>query len=1130
MPEMKLFTSNKLEVLADLLAGVVRVPLSSPFVPEVVVVQSRGMERWVSMELSRRLGVWANCRFPFPNAFVKQIFAAVLGQAASLDLWNPDVLSWRIMGLLPGFLDNPAFYPLRNYLSAEHESPGQGNAGRELKLFQLADRIADVFDQYSIFRPEMIAAWETGETGEAGAAGGQTPPDQQWQAELWRALAGQTPLRCRAGIRAEFLELLRRDGIDPMGLRGRAGLPQRISVFGVSELPKFHIEIFLELSKLMDVNLFIMNPCKEYWFDIVPQKVIVREKKPAQHHREEGNSLLASMGKSARDFFSILADMGVEEDSFFPDSMADDEKNLLTRVQADILHLRRRGVDNAPKARLDLDDESIRVHSCHGPMREVEALRDHLLDLFQQFPDIAPRDIVVMAPDIEAYTPFIQAVFAAPRDAFRDSAKDSGQDAAQAIPFSIADRTARRGSEIIDAFLAVLELGAGRFGAAQVLDLLENQAIKQKFILSDREAETARRWAFEAGIRWGVDAEHRRELGLPGFSENTWEAGIDRMLLGYAMSVDGDNLFKGILPFDAVEGAEAATALGKLVEFRDRLFSSVRGLSRPRLLSAWAEDLIALFESLFQPLEDEESETGMIRQALLGLAEIERLSGFDQPADFSVIRAWLTSSLGGASLGGGFLSAGVTFCAMVPMRGIPFRVLCLLGMNDAAFPRREKPLSFDLTASHPRPGDRSLRGEDRWLFLEALLSARDRLHISYVGQSQRDGKDLPPSVLVSELLDAVDQGFFIADDEDKKPSEILVVKHRLQAFSPAYFSNQGSLFSYSKENFSASRLLAPEASRKKRGLFIDHPLPPPLEEDRQIELAELMGFFSNPAKRLLQKRLGFSLANKDETTEDREPFEVAGFEKYSLEQGLVDRRLTGKTAEEKELAGALPILKARGELPHGVVGEVGFVSLARETGAFLRKVETHLKAAALEPVSFELALGDFRLEGRITGLRENGLALFRPAKLKAKDYIKGWLQHLALNLLAHNLIDDLELPDLPRTTRIIGKDKVAELPPLEDAASLLLNLLEIYWQGLSEAAPFFPEASLAYANGLRGKNGGRQKALSSARGKWEGGMYASAEADDPNFALCFGEVDPLDERFEELAERVFGPMLDLLEK
>jgi len=1117
MPGIKLFTSNRLEILADLLAGVVRDPLASPLVAETVVVQSRGMERWVSMELSKRLGVWANCWFPFPNAFIKQVFASSLGDEESFEVWSPEVLTWRIMGLLPELLGNTPFTPLRNYLSfkasrqpdweAEPTNLDANASADELKLFQLARRIADVFDQYSIFRPEMLIAWEKTK---------QTPPDhgdqgdQQWQAELWQALAGQTNCRHRARIRTDFLDSAQRNRIDPE----QCGLNGRINVFGISELPRFHLEVLSALAEQIDVNLFVMNPCKGYWSDIVPRKVIAKKAASSAQmlgqHLEEGNSLLASMGKAAGDFFNILADMGVEHEGVFVDPrVQENENSLLAAIQSDILHLCRRGAEDAPRLPMGANDESIRIHSCHGPMREVEVLHDSLLDLFQRFPAVAPRDVVVMAPNIEEYAPFIQAVFS------------SSGDPTRAISFSIADRTAGKGSEIIAAFLAALELSAGRFGAAGVLDLLECQAIKDKFQFSDREVETVRRWVCDAGIRWGVDAEHRRELGLPGFPENTWEAGVERLLLGYAMADEGDNLFAGRLPFNAVEGAEASAVLEKFTAFYDSLVSGLRSLHKPRPLSRWEEKLTSLFDNLFLPSEHEETEARMIRQALLGLSEIETLSGFDRPVDMAAVRAQLGSSLGGAALGGGFLSAGVTFCAMIPMRGIPFRVICLLGMNDTAFPRRERPPGFDLMRKMPRPGDRSLRNEDRYIFLEALLSARDRLHISYVGQSLRDGSALPPSVLVSELLDAVDQGFSLPEG-NKKPTEAITVKHRLQAFSPAYFAEGKKLFSYSEENLRASRLLLPDAVKKKRGLFVEAPLPPPDEDFRNLDLQELMGFFSNPCKYLLRKRLGFSIDDRDETVEEREFFEISGLEKYILEQKLLNRSLEGKTPEN-----AIAALNAAGEIPHGASGQAGFASLVRETNLFLRKIEPHLQSAPLEAASFEMALGRFRLSATLTGLRTNGLVIFRPARrLKAKDYLKGWLQHLALNLA-----DDALHAGLHRETIIIAKDNELFLPSLDNAETgaeaIMLDLLEIYWQGLSEALPFFPESSFAYAKTMRGKEPSRQKALNAARAKWEGNWHSDAECDDPHHALCFGDEDPFNERFEELAEKIFGPVPDL---
>ncbi|MCD6353665.1 MAG: exodeoxyribonuclease V subunit gamma [Proteobacteria bacterium] len=852
MPGLKLFVSNRLEVLADKLAEVLKTPLPSPLEKEIIVVQSKGMERWVSMQLASRRGICANCSFPFPNAFVHEIFRKVLPEIPERSPFDPKIMTWRIMKLLPSCISKPGFESLGIYLR---------NTEEKLKLFQLSARIADTFDQYLIFRPQMIFGWEQG-------------TDEHWQAVLWRELLKESDKWHRAELGRYFFKVVKNSS------RRIEGLPERISVFGISALPRFHMEVFSNISLVTRVNLFLANPCKEYWGVILSDwemrkrtlRQSPRDLNDKELHLEKGNSLLASMGTLGRDFFDLVNEFQYEEWTSFEDGRED---NLLSCIQSDILNLIDRPQIPDKMKTVRSSDSSIQFHSCHSPMREIEVLHDQLLNMFETVPGLMPRDILVMTPDIETYSPYIQAVF------------DISTDDARWIPFSIADRSVRKESEIIDTFLAIIDIWGTRFSASQVLAILDSQAVRGRFGLLESDLELVRRWVKEIRIRWGIDGESRSQMGLPAFPENTWRAGLEQLLLGYAIPGHEKNLFGGILPYDHIEGREALV-LGKFLEFTEQLFSHVTSLGRPQTLDDWSEALNVLLEGFFMPEEDTEREMQVIRRVLKDLADMEEVSGFHEKIDINVIKWHLRHSFESTDLGFGFISGGVTFCALLPMRSIPFKVICLVGMNNDAYPRQSKPLGFDLMAKHPEPGDRSRRNDDRYLFLEAVLSTREKLYISYVGQSIQDNSLIPPSVLVSELMDYIEQGFNLPGKNIQKH---FFTKHRLQAFSPEYFKKNEKLFSYSRETLRAARCIL--KTRETPVPYISRELSGPGEEWKSIDLNDLYRFFANPAEFLLKRRLGIYLEKKESVVEEREPFDIKGLEKYLLEEKLLKGKLTG---------------------------------------------------------------------------------------------------------------------------------------------------------------------------------------------------------------------------------------------
>lgn len=1081
MKHFQLFTSNRMEVLIEALAEILEVPSTSPLDPEIIVVQSTGMERWISMELSRRHGIAANFQFPFPNAFVyDHVFRGVLADLPESSPFDREVMTWKIMRLLPPLLDRPEFEPLRHYLKDDRD---------RLRRYQLAVRIADTFDQYLVFRPDMIFDWEARKR------------EDGWQPILWRRLTAEADSPHRAALGRELFDRLRADP------ETAEHLPERISVFGITTLPPFHIQVLDEISKHRMVNLFLLNPCADYWGDILSNR---ERRRTLRRGREKGlseadlhlgdeNGLLTSMGMQGRDFFDMITEFYTDE---FDDFQDPGEETLLSCIQSDILFRRNRPSEHAEKKTLDRGDDSIRIHVCHSPMREIEVLHDRLLALFESDGAPAPRDILVMTPDIEAYAPYIQAVFdRPPEDPLR-------------IPFSIADRAVRTESRVIDVFLTILDLTGGRFGAAQVLSVLENPSVFQKFELSEGDLDRIRDWVRNTRIRWGLDEKSRSGMGLPEIPENTWRAGLDRLLLGYAMTGGGERSFGGIPPYDNIEGGETAI-LGRFLQFTRSLFHQVESLRRPASPATWADRLHTLLEDLFHAGEETETELQFLRDTLAGLRETTERGGFEEAVDIRVIQSHLSQRLQEDPYGFGFITGGITFCAMLPMRSIPFRVICLVGLHSDEYPRRSKPLGFDLMARHPKPGDRSRRNDDRYLFLESILSARERFYISYVGRSAKDNAPIPPSVVVSELIDVIQRGF---ETEDAAPLEdFLLTEHRLQAFSPAYFSKDAPdrFFSYSMENLEAARRLM--APRRAPEPFIAGPLSAPEPELKTLNLETLASFLVHPAKFLLNRRLNLYLETDASTIEERESFRICGLDQYQLEDDLVQKALAGR-----DPADLYPLKRASGELPHGTVGQCLFQNSCQQAEGFAKIIRPYVAENPKEPLDIDLSLEGFRLTGRIRNIYPDRMVRFRFATVKPKDHLRGWILHLAMNAAMGG--------EHASASLIAGKDDLWEYAPVDHAGDILLDLLKIYWQGLRRPLPFFPISAWAYAQVMSGGEKPPEAAWKAARNAWESG-YNPGEDDDPYFQKCFGHLDsPLDDEFGELALAVFGPLLDHAQK
>ncbi|MGC9975533.1 MAG: exodeoxyribonuclease V subunit gamma, partial [Syntrophales bacterium] len=778
------------------------------------------------------------------------------------------------------------------------------------------------------------------------------------------------------------------------------------------------------------------------------------------------------------------------------------EKNILSAIQSDILNLRDRGGTGDERLSISEDDSSIQIHSCHSKMREVEVLHDNLLAMFEEDPSLMPKDILVMTPDIEAYAPFIRAVF--------DITVMTESGEKQRIPFSIADISVKTEVEITDTFFEILDLYGSRFEVSRIISILESSHVKRKFDFSEKDVAVIRWWVADTRIYWGRDENDRRNMGLPGIPENTWKAGLEQLLLGYAMAQKDNLLFEGVLPYDNIEGGEAAV-LGRFLTFTDELLRQASDLGRAMTISDWSRTLICIMDKFFKVDNDMESERGLhvFRQKLRSLESMQVTAGFCEAIGIDVVKYYLRQVFAEETLGSGFLTGGMTFCAMLPMRSIPFKVICLLGMNNNSFPRQSRSVGFDLMLKAPRPGDPSRRNDDRYLFLEAMLSAREKLYISYIGQSSEDNSPLPPSVLVSELLDYIKQGFEICGEDI---SLHVVTKHRLQAFNPQYFKGDSRLFSYSEEDCGGARSLVNPSTPPS--VFIDGALSEPGDEWQAVDLNDLVNFFKNPARFILQRRLGVTFDDEAEQLREQELFELTGLEKYVLEQTLVQKALAGLN-----LYDYFAVAKASGQLPYGTVGSCNYESVARDVTVFVDGIRPYINTERLSPMDITMEISGLVLTGRVDSIHPGGVTHFRYARLKASDFLQAWLRHLVLNAVRRN--------GYPVRSYLFGKAESWEYTPVDDAEGILEILLKTYRMGLSKPLKFFPDSSWAYAQAVLIKGKSKDAGREEARKIWEGSDFGGrpGECEDPYFGLCFRSVDPLDKEFQGIAEKIFTPLI-----
>ncbi|MDU8924072.1 exodeoxyribonuclease V subunit gamma [Pasteurellaceae bacterium LIM206] len=1059
------YHSNQLDVQKDILLALMqREPLSDPFQSEVILVQSPGMAQWLQLEIADKKGIAANLKFPMPASFIWQQYADIFADVEQESAFAKEALTWRLMRLIPAFLSQPEFQPLAHYLTHSAQSAQQ-------KLYQLARKVADLFDQYIIYRPQWIEAWEHNDQQlierqmqkENLMANPELFSQLQrhitWQGRLWRALTEEIgrqqggELFHRANLHKRYLAYLAQPDVSPR-------LPSRIFIFGISALPKVYLDTFKAMSRHCDVHLFFNNPSQEYWADIVDphflEKLRVTQRidyhnrsqtallgRPVEFRALEdtadneklqaGNPLLASFGKLGRDFFYLLENL--ELDHEITAFVQHHEKTLLSQLQQQILQL----APSSPNSlRLTEHDHSLTIHACHSAMREVEVLHDYLLKLFETTPHLTPKDIVVMVADIDKYTPYIQAVFGQYQANLQH--KSTKQPDKRCIPFSISDNKLTESDVLLSAFLSLLNLKESRFSAEEVLALLDIPAIRGCFGIALADLPTIREWVADAGIRFGLEKSVTHEHQVTQ-NYNAWQAGLERMLLGFAMREE-NGIWQDSLGFDASHGLQGRLA-ALLAAFVERLYQWRQCLLQPHTMPDWKNYLFDLIDNFFVSDDVSPEPVLYLKNCILQVSEQLQNIGFNDKLDIEVIAEVMTEKLDEADTSMKFLVGRVSFCTLLPMRSIPFKVVCLLGMSEGEYPRQSTPNSFDLLHYHRQKGDRLRRDDDRYLFLEALLAAEEYCYISYVGQSIVDNSEREPSVLVSQLLDYLAEN--IEHYQYDNPQDIrdhLIRRHAMNVFSPKNFGLNDKLKNSDFQHRTFAKEWLPLA-RKERSEIKD--FSQPLEDDgeiiRTIELSQLIAFVQNPVKFFFEKRLGVYFNQLDEQILDSENFTLERLDLYTIRDDLA--RLG-----ENEMTDYFARLKVKGTLPYGQFGKIYEKEVQTEMTRFKTAIADYLdqpKRYKFLYLNVETSQGKINLNGTVNNLYSefNQRVSWRAGNITDKFKIENWLTYLALLVS-----DESALPPI-----FVGKDgKKHSFKTLEHSTALeqLVIYVESYLRGMRQ--------------------------------------------------------------------------------
>ncbi|WP_433715540.1 exodeoxyribonuclease V subunit gamma [Nocardia sp. CA-084685] len=1100
--------AERADALALALAALLAEPLPDAFAAEVVAVPAKGVERWLTQRLSTVLGVAggsdgvaANIQFPSPGALVAEVSAAASGVRPETDPWASEQVVWTLLRVIDASLGEPWSAVL-----ARHLGSGEPAGHRVGRRYATAAHLTALFDSYAAQRPGLIQEWAAG--SDTDGAGRAVPDDLLWQPELWRRLRAEVGVPSPAE-RLDAACARLRDAPDLVDL------PARLSLFGVTRLPSDQLAVLSALAQRRDVHLWLAHPSPVMWAQLsgLPAAVARADDVSATVVR---HPLLAGLGRDVRELQQRLVGAvdqhhaaigwnhsGIQEDS---------GRTLLAALQSGIRD------DVWPPEPASFDDRTVQVHSCHGPARQVEVLRECLLGLFAADHTLEPRDVLIMCPEVEAYAPLVRAGFGQKMVGSVESVGDSAHPA-HLLRVRLADRGRGVTNPMLAVIAVLLELADGRVTVTQVLDLAASETVRRRCGFDDDDIERLREWAAESGARWGIGQRQRQAFGLADFAQNTLNSAVDRILLGVTADESCEDWLDLALPLDDVDSNDVDLA-GRFAEFIDRLAVCLRDLRGPRPAQDWAAVLGRCLELL---TDVPDSQAWVRTEARRELAAATEHAG-DVPLRLADIGVLLSSRLAARPTRANFRTGELTVCTMVPMRSVPHRVVVLLGLDDEIFPRTSGVDGDDVLARNPLLGERDARSEDRQLLLDAVLAATERLLIFHTGADPVTGAHRPPAIPVAELLDA------LRAHVGAVGMDAVVTRHPLQGFDRRNFVAERP-FSFDTVAFAGARAAGQPA--QPRPAFLPEPLPP--LEPADVALADLISFVEHPVRAFLWQRLGLRVPEHEDDIADRLPIELDGLAKWELGERLLSARLTG--ADPSTLRAA--------EWRRGTLPPFGF------GGAVLDEVEStvdKLVRAALpeyqgapRAVDIAVDLGNGRrLTGTVPEVRGESLVRTTFSRLAPKHRIAAWV-----SLLGLAVTEDRSWRAVTTGRGQFGRpawrcELTAPEPPA--ALSILRELVRLRDAGLTEPLPVAPCATAVYAE-RRFRGSSADEAVSAAEREFNGGPNGPGpfgDHTDRHLRYIWGPAPRLEHlmaapapagepgettRFGSLARRMWAPLL-----
>jgi len=984
-----IYRSNNLEHLCSKLAAKTGTNDLSPFAQEIIVTQSAGMTAWVKTELAKRNGIIANISFMNQDSLMNELMGFLTGNKQEN---ARDRIRLQVYGLLGSEGFRETFPAVASYYQND-----------DLRRIQLSDKISDLFDQYQLYRPEMIKLWDK------ELLAGDSDSDENWQQWLWK--------KTETISRKDMSDRM----ISEMKVRKKelASKYPRISLFGITVFTKFHLDFFRELADCTSLDIYLCLPS-----DL----------------QGVNNDLLESFGSKARELKLLVSGTFDVQEPF---------EKVFCRKDTSLAKLQENILEDAAISQYP-EDGSILINSCHTPGREVECLYNYLLDLFEKDKNLKPGDILVMTPDIDKYAPFIKAVF---------------KNAPVRFPFKVSGAAKNKEDSIAAALEMIVKFTEEDFTSEKVISLLENKRIRASYSIND--TDYLRSVVKNANIRFGYRNNESDDTRYV-----SWEYGLEKILLGYAMLTDREFPAKDgtmLFPYRDSEASESHDLL-RLKAFVEKLRWIISEKEKPRNLYDWKSFLLDVTETMIWHDDFDREERADLSSVYRSLSYINNIDCLEE-VPFKVFLNELDSKLFGETRELQLNTGDITVADPTPVRGIPFKIICILGLDNEVFPSGNNYMDFDLLGENYREGDRNKKETDKYLFLDTLLAAREKIWISYTGRSIKNNNEIPPSIVIDILTDHLG-------------INNIIIKQPLHGFSSVYQKDDPRMFSYL---YNETETDFGTGVNENAG-------------NHDLTVYGFLSFFEHPAKWYFRNILGISYEEEEVTLPENELFTIDHLQRWILKNELVK--------SEDDLPSFMYKAMKRGVLPLKNSGKVTLDELEEEIHELKEKYREIVASRPESNIFIDLMIKGYSVRGCIDSVYEDEFIAWSFTD-SSKHWITAWLKTLLLS--ASGRINRAVFIDK------YGYKKRIDVPNENDSKTRLDQIMSWLERGSGNPLKF----SIRVAEKAMNGDASPEKTMSSFRKEALGEPYIKVEQ-DPYLKVLYDEC-----YFDNLTDKDIRDIMEL---